>query len=176
MILSIDRIASPIGTVLIAADDHALRGLYFSDSDERTLGYLRAQFRDARFVDVDDPLGASACVRAYFGGDLTAFDELPFDTAGTEFQRLVWRTLRSIPPGTTLSYGALAQRIGRSAAASRAVGHANSQNPISIMLPCHRVIGANARLTGYAGGLHRKEWLLRHEGWSAPGGEMALQL
>ena len=98
----------------------------------------------------------------YFAGELTALDSLQCATAGTEFQRRIWSALREIPAGTTTSYGALADKIGKPGAA-RAAGLANGSNPISIIVPCHRVIGANGALTGYGGGLPRKQWLLAHE-------------
>ncbi len=110
----------------------------------------------------EDSAAHIAALRAYFAGDLTAIDNLPVETAGTLFQRLVWRALREIPCGQTISYAQLAQRIGRPAAA-RAVGLANGANPVSIVVPCHRVIGASGSLTGYGGGLERKRWLLTHE-------------
>ena len=100
-------------------------------------------------------------LRAYFAGELLEF-ELPLRMKGTEFQRLVWKELTNIPFGTTISYAEQARRIGRPGAA-RAVGAANGRNPISIVVPCHRVIGANGTLTGYGGGLDRKQWLLDHE-------------
>ena len=99
---------------------------------------------------------------AYFEGEITAIDKLPTATNGTGFQREVWAELRRIPPATTISYGQLAERIGRPKAV-RAVGMANGSNPVGVVVPCHRVIGSNGKLTGYGGGLHRKEWLLRHE-------------
>jgi methylated-DNA-[protein]-cysteine S-methyltransferase len=102
----------------------------------------------------------------YFAGSCTALLELPLDPQGTEFQRRVWRALREIPPATTASYGEIAQRIGRPGAA-RAVGDANRRNPIAIAIPCHRVIGGDGRLVGYAGGLERKCWLLAHEAQAA---------
>ena len=98
----------------------------------------------------------------YFGGDRRTFD-LPIALHGTEFQRLVWRQLLAIPFGTTASYQDVANAVGRPRAV-RAVGAANGQNPVSIVVPCHRVIGSDGSLTGYGGGLWRKEWLLRHEG------------
>jgi methylated-DNA-[protein]-cysteine S-methyltransferase len=98
---------------------------------------------------------------AYFAGELTEFD-LPMKMIGTEFQKTVWRELLNIPFGVTISYGELADRVGNPNA-SRAVGAANGRNPISIIVPCHRVIGSNGKLTGYGGGLERKEWLLAHE-------------
>jgi methylated-DNA-[protein]-cysteine S-methyltransferase len=107
-----------------------------------------------------------AQLRAYFAGTLTTFD-MPLAPSGTPFQLAVWSALTEIPYGTTASYGEIARMLGKSAAASRAVGAANGQNPISVIVPCHRVIGADGGLTGYGGGLERKEWLLRLEGASA---------
>jgi methylated-DNA-[protein]-cysteine S-methyltransferase len=101
-------------------------------------------------------------IRRYFAGELAAIDSLPVKTAGTAFQREVWRGLREIDCGTTISYATLAERIGRPAAV-RAVGLANGANPVGIIVPCHRVIGANGSLTGYGGGIERKRWLLKHE-------------
>jgi methylated-DNA-[protein]-cysteine S-methyltransferase len=102
-------------------------------------------------------------INSYFAGELTAIDTLPVQTAGTPFQREVWYALRRIPCGTTVSYGKLAEQIGRPSAV-RAVGLANGSNPIGVVVPCHRVIGANGSLTGYGGGMERKRWLLQHEG------------
>jgi methylated-DNA-[protein]-cysteine S-methyltransferase len=101
-------------------------------------------------------------MKNYFAGELGAIDDLPVKTAGTPFQRAVWSALREIPLGATESYGKLAERIGRPTAV-RAVGLANGSNPIGIVVPCHRVIGANGSLTGYGGGMERKRWLLEHE-------------
>src|SRR5215831_1034053 len=103
-----------------------------------------------------------SCTQAYFDGDLVAVASLPTATNGTNFQRAVWDALRHIAPGETISYGMLANRIGRPSA-MRAVGLATGANPIAIVVPCHRVIGANGTLTGYGGGLERKRWLLAHE-------------
>jgi methylated-DNA-[protein]-cysteine S-methyltransferase len=108
------------------------------------------------------PTAVRSALDAYFEGDLRAIDELPTVTAGTAFQREVWAALRTIPAGETLSYGALAARIGRPKAV-RAVGLANGSNPIGLVVPCHRVIGADGSLTGYGGGMERKRWLLEHE-------------
>jgi len=115
--------------------------------------------------DVEEAPAPASITRpldAYFEGDLDAVDVIPVATGGTVFQRDVWTALRGIKAGTTTNYGALAARLGRPNA-SRAVGMANGSNPISIVLPCHRVIGANGTLTGYGGGLPRKRWLLEHE-------------
>jgi methylated-DNA-[protein]-cysteine S-methyltransferase len=151
-------VRSPIGELLVAATDTSLCAVAF-DND---LSALR-RFRDATLVDDADPLGAATRLRAWFDGDLHALDDLPVDTGGTPFQRSVWDALRRIPVGRTTTYGQLAADLGRPAA-TRAVGLANGSNPIAIVIPCHRVIGANGALTGYGGGLHRKRWLLEHEG------------
>lgn len=117
------------------------------------------------------PSEAAARLRAYLDGALDTFDGLAIDTGGTPFQRRVWAALRRIPRGTTTTYGELAREIG-DAGEARAVGLANSQNPVAIAIPCHRVIGADGRLTGYAGGLDRKRWLLEHEGALLPLGPL----
>ena len=149
-----DLIESPLGTVVIVCTDRAMRSLYFVDQKpDAADGATRAR----------NPLGYSRRIKDYFDGDLTALDVIDVDPVGTAFQRLVWTELRAIPPGRTESYGGLAARIGRPTA-SRAVGLANGQNPISLVIPCHRVIGADGSLTGYGGGMHRKQWLLEHEG------------
>ena len=109
------------------------------------------------------PSPARRALEAYLAGDLGAIDALAVETAGTLFQRAVWAKLRLIPAGETLTYAALAARIGRPKAV-RAVGAANGANPIGVVVPCHRVIGADGALTGYGGGLERKRWLLAHEG------------
>ena len=150
------QIDTPIGPLLAAAPDDgdALAGLWFDRAPAE--GWERD---DTPFADLRDQLGA------YFAGDLRSFD-LPLAAVGSPWQREVWDALRAIPYGSTLSYGRLAAQLGRPAAA-RAVGAANGRNPISLVVPCHRLIGASGGLTGYAGGLPRKEWLLRHEGRGA---------
>jgi methylated-DNA-[protein]-cysteine S-methyltransferase len=159
--LLVDEIASPIGRIVIAARDGRLCALEFGRA--RVARQVIARYGRARLLPSRDPFGFSARIRAYLAGDLAAVDDIPVETGGTEFQRRVWRALRRIPPGGTLSYGALARSLGRGAAA-RAVGAANGRNPVSIVVPCHRLIGGDASLTGYGGGLWRKRWLLRHEG------------
>ncbi len=124
---------------------------------------MRGRFGPVPLEPASDPLGAVAAMRAYLAGDLVALDRLPVDGGGTPFQREVWAALREIPAGTTWSYKRLAEHIGRPAAV-RAVGLANGSNPLGIVVPCHRVIGADGSLTGYGGGLPRKRWLLEHEG------------
>lgn len=115
----------------------------------------------------------SRALDAYFAGDLAALDGIPVRMPGTEFQTSVWTALRRIPVGTTVSYSGLAQQVGRQAGC-RAVGFANGANPVGIVVPCHRVIGADGGLTGYGGGIERKRWLLEHEGakLKASGGYM----
>jgi methylated-DNA-[protein]-cysteine S-methyltransferase len=149
-------IASPIGELLLTSDGKSVTGLYMQS---QKLG--AKQTRDWKRDDaaLKPP---RAQLQAYFAGELREF-ELPLAAEGTPFQQRVWRALCDIPYGETISYGELARRIGQPTA-SRAVGLANGQNPIAIVVPCHRVIGANGTLTGYGGGLERKRWLLAHEG------------
>jgi methylated-DNA-[protein]-cysteine S-methyltransferase len=162
MELKIDRIASPIGEVVLVADATGLVSLDFGDYDTRMQALLAKRYGLYRLVPAPDPLGAASRLEAYFAGALDAVDDLPVETGGTAFQRAVWQELRRIPAGSATSYGRLAATLGRPSA-SRAVGYANSLNPVAIVVPCHRVIGSNQSLTGYAGGLDRKRWLLAHE-------------
>ena len=168
MTLSIDRIDSPIGSLNLVADGRGLRALDYADQEARMMRLLRAR-GDARIAEADDPQGFSSRLRAYLAGELDALDEIPVAAEGTPFQQAVWAALRGIAAGTTLTYNALARRLGKPAA-SRAVGLANARNPVAIVVPCHRVIGTDGSLTGYAGGLERKRWLLAHEGVQLPGG------
>lgn len=154
---------SPIGAIIVVTQAGRLCALEFVDEMERSRARLATRFNAAALPDATDAAGVGGRLRRYFEGDLEAIQDIDVHATGTEFQQRVWHALRTIPIGSTLSYGQLAERIGN-AKASRAVGLANSQNPIGIVVPCHRVIGANAELTGYAGGLERKKWLLRHEG------------
>jgi methylated-DNA-[protein]-cysteine S-methyltransferase len=163
--LLIDRIATPIGELAIVADEAGnLRATEWGDLEDHLQRALRLHYgeRGYALTPARDPAGLSSVLRAYFSGALTAIDDLPTATGGTEFQRSVWRALRQIPCGQTWSYGELARRIGRPAAV-RAVGLANGANPIGVVVPCHRVIGADGSLTGYGGGIERKRWLLAHE-------------
>jgi len=167
--LFLDRLPSPIGTLQLVCDDaDTLCALHFGEDDARLPRLLRRLY-GAR--DVPRPRAAPHAIRdaldAFFAGDLGATDRVAIRTPGSEFQRRVWTALRRIPPGTTTSYGALAAAIGRPGA-NRAVGLANGANPIGIVVPCHRVIGADGSLTGYGGGMERKRWLLEHERrWAA---------
>jgi len=161
--LHTDTIRSAIGPIVLVTDSRALCALDFGDCAERMKKLLSRRFERFVLRHEDDPLGMSGKVEAYLTGDLHALDEITVNPGGTEFQRTVWVALRGIPVGTTRTYAQLAAAIGRPTAA-RAVGLANSLNPVAIAIPCHRVVGSNAALTGYAGGLERKRWLLRHEG------------
>jgi methylated-DNA-[protein]-cysteine S-methyltransferase len=163
--LQLDHIDSPIGTIVIVVDDNQLCSLGFTDYEERMMNPLQRRYGQVDLVQTGDPSGISSLIRNYLAGDYNSLDTIPVNTGGTTFQQEVWSALRTIPPGTTMSYGELAKQLGRPAA-PRAVGSANALNPISIVIPCHRLIGANASLTGYGGGLERKRWLLRHEGVS----------
>ena len=164
--LLIDRFATPIGELVVIADDKGhLRAIDWTDHETRMIELLARHCRRRGFTlkEKCDPHGLSSTLRAYFKGYLKAIDKLKTATDGTDFQRAVWHELRRIPCGKTISYAELARRIGRPKAV-RAVGLANGSNPISIVVPCHRVIGSDGSLTGYGGGMARKDWLLRHEG------------
>jgi methylated-DNA-[protein]-cysteine S-methyltransferase len=164
--LLVDRLDTPIGTLVLVADAAGrLQAAEWADAAERMAASLRRRFgaTDADLVPAEDPFGLTAALSAYFAGDLRAIDTLPVGVAGTPFQQQVWAALRGIPCGATGTYGALAARLGRPAA-MRAVGHANGANPVSVVVPCHRLVGADGSLTGYGGGLARKRWLLAHEG------------
>jgi methylated-DNA-[protein]-cysteine S-methyltransferase len=163
--LWIDRIETPIGELWIAADREGnLRATAFTEVEKGLRAMLNDHYRDCALIldPSRDPHGFATRLREYFGGELLAIDSLPVRTAGTDFQREVWRALREIPCGTTVSYGQLATRIKRPKAV-RAVGLANGSNPIGVVVPCHRVIGSDGSLTGYGGGIERKRWLLEHE-------------
>jgi methylated-DNA-[protein]-cysteine S-methyltransferase len=163
MKLLIDRIPSPMGMMLLISDGISLCALDFADCEVRMLRLLHKRYSSFELVETIDPLGLSTKIHAYLSGDFSSLDRIPVNGGGTEFQQQVWQMLQTIPLGTTISYGELATKIGKPTAA-RAVGMANSLNPVAIVVPCHRVIGAKAKLTGYAGGIDRKQWLLQHEG------------
>lgn len=161
--LVLDRIDTPVGQLLLVVDgDGAVRALDFHDYEPRLRRLLRLHYGAFDLTPGAAPEPVRAAVAAYFTGDPTALDRLDVQTGGTDFQRSVWAALRAIPPGQTRTYGQLAAAIGRPSAV-RAVGLANGSNPVAVIVPCHRVIGANGTLTGYAGGLERKQWLLEHE-------------
>lgn len=160
-----DELDSPLGRlVLITETTGALRLIAWIEDHPKLEPALLAYTIDPRYElrAAENPGGATRALGDYFSGDLGALDRLEVIESGTPFQRLVWRALRDIARGTTLSYGELARRIGQPRAV-RAVGLANGQNPVNLVVPCHRVIGADGSLTGYGGGLRRKRWLLAHE-------------
>jgi methylated-DNA-[protein]-cysteine S-methyltransferase len=163
--LTLDRMRTPLGQALLITDEeHRLRALDWEDQAARMQHQLRLHYGSNISLNPGRaPRGTRAALEAYFAGGLERLDGIECHTGGTSFQRAVWAALRAIPPGRTMSYGALAAALGAPRAV-RAVGRANGANPISIVVPCHRVIGADGSLTGYGGGLERKRWLLAHEG------------
>jgi methylated-DNA-[protein]-cysteine S-methyltransferase len=175
IIMRFTTMPSPVGELTLAATDSGLAAVYFErhkygHSDDERRGWMpddgTANAASATLAAAREQL------TAYFDGRLRVFD-LPLDAEGTPFQRQVWAELRKIPFGGTASYGDLARRVGDPGKA-RAVGAANGRNPISIVVPCHRVIGADGSLTGFGGGIERKRWLLAHEQRFA--GQTALEL
>jgi methylated-DNA-[protein]-cysteine S-methyltransferase len=162
--LTLDRLATPIGTALLVTDEAGrLRAFNWTDYEAVMRRWISRHYPKAVLGEGRSPVRRA--FEAYFAGDARALEGVPWKAAGTAFQIKVWETLCTIPAGETLSYAGLAERIGRPTAV-RAVGLANGANPVAVVVPCHRVIGANGSLTGYGGGLPRKEWLLAHEGAS----------
>jgi methylated-DNA-[protein]-cysteine S-methyltransferase len=157
--LLLDHLDTPLGLLAIVADDAGrLRAVGWTDAHAR----MERRLGDAAPAASANPGGLTAALRAYFAGDLRAIEGLPVVLSGTAFQRAVWAALREIPCGETWSYGDLARRIGNPKAV-RAVGLANGANPVAVVVPCHRVIGADGSLAGYGAGVGRKRWLLEHE-------------
>lgn len=150
---------SPVDLLLLTSDGQFLTGLYMEKEAKKLLSDMKDGWQqDENAIPFRETV---AQLSAYFAGELHEFD-LPLKAAGTPFQQTVWQALSTIPYGKTVSYKDIAEQV-HLPKASRAVGMTNGRNPISIIIPCHRVIGANGKLTGYGGGLHRKEWLLEHE-------------
>src|SRR4051794_38931864 len=161
---SLDRLQTPIGTALLVSDaDGILRALDWEEYEPRMKDLLRLQYGAVILRDARAPKNIRAALTGYFKGDLGRLKAIRWRVAGTPFQHKVWTALPRIPAGTTMSYGALAAKLN-APKAMRAVGHANGSNPISVVVPCHRLIGANGTLVKYGGGLERKRWLLEHEG------------
>lgn len=163
----IERVPTPIGTILLITDEtDCVRALDWDDHTPRLLRLLGRHRGAPRALDAcaarPTPSSARTALDAYFRGALDAVDQVAVTMGGTPFQQSVWAALRQIPAGQTTSYGGLAATVARPRAV-RAVGHANGSNPVGLIVPCHRVIGASGDLTGYAGGLERKRWLLAHE-------------
>jgi methylated-DNA-[protein]-cysteine S-methyltransferase len=163
MHLTLKKYSSPVSPLLLVTDkDGALRALEFADKEPRMHRLLRIHYGTYELKSGSPPASILRAIDDYFDGNFAALDRIKTATGGTPFQRDVWRALRTIRPGSTMTYGQLAARIGRRGA-SRAVGAANGSNPIAIVVPCHRVIGADGSLTGFGGGLPRKQWLLEYE-------------
>jgi methylated-DNA-[protein]-cysteine S-methyltransferase len=167
--LTLERFATPIGTALLVTDEAGrLRAFNWTDYEDHMLAWIRRHYPKAALREGRSPDAVRGPFEAYFKGNPAALETVPWEASGTPFQLKVWETLCTIPAGETLSYAGLAERIGRPTAV-RAVGLANGANPVAVVVPCHRVIGTNGSLTGYGGGLPRKEWLLGHEGASFKG-------
>ena len=162
----VSRVSSPVGELILTASEHALTGVNFPTSRHGPPPLDPPLHAVERGAGGEVLALAAAQLTEYFSGTRTTFD-LPLDATGSEFERQVWGLLRAIPYGATTSYGELARRLG-DVKLSRAVGAANGKNPIPIIVPCHRVIGANGDLTGFGGGIETKRWLLEHEGVLTP--------
>ncbi len=176
--IELSHLDSPIGPLVLAVGDGKLIALEFGDDEDaararlaRThAGWTVAEGQMRSGSDRGGPIVER--VKDYFAGDLHAFDDIPVAPVGTPFQLRVWKALRAIPVGRTISYLQLATRVGNPAA-MRAVGAANGRNPVALVIPCHRVIASDGKLHGYGGGLPRKAWLLRHEGALPPEFELS---
>jgi methylated-DNA-[protein]-cysteine S-methyltransferase len=155
------QIASPVGDLLAVARGASLAVLVFADHAKNDLGRLERRFGEVTFSP-GFPGALAKSSRASLEGDVGALDTLPVDVDGTDFQMRVWKALRTIPAGETISYTELARRAGAPGAV-RAAGSANGKNPVSLAIPCHRVIHADGSIGGYGGGVDRKRWLLAHE-------------
>jgi methylated-DNA-[protein]-cysteine S-methyltransferase len=161
---AIDRLDTPIGVALLITDaEGVLRALDWEDYAPRMQELLRLHYGAVVLKEAQAPGEMRQALTAYFKGDLDRLGAIKWRVAGTPFQQKVWHALPKVRVGTTMSYGALATKL-KAPNAMRAVGHANGSNPISVVLPCHRLIGANGALVKYGGGLSRKKWLLEHEG------------
>jgi methylated-DNA-[protein]-cysteine S-methyltransferase len=167
-VVHVDRFETPLGPMELAADEAGrLRAVGWIDRAKLSLSGAFTPVARA------NPFGLTAAFDAYFAGELRALEGIEVLPEGTDFQRAVWAALREIPCGQTWSYGQLAQHLGNPGAV-RAVGRANGANPIPVVVPCHRVIGADGSLTGFGGGMERKRWLLAHES-ALPQGSLRLK-
>jgi methylated-DNA-[protein]-cysteine S-methyltransferase len=162
MNIETQSVTTSLGEFTVFAHAGAVCAAGFTARRHVMIEDLSRRFGEITLETTEDPAGAIAALRAYAAGDVGALDRVRVDAGGTEFQRAVWRALRAIPAGTTTSYAAIAEAIGRGNAV-RAVGTANGANPVAVIVPCHRVIGSDGALHGYAGGLDRKRMLLEHE-------------
>jgi methylated-DNA-[protein]-cysteine S-methyltransferase len=173
---NLDRLPTPIGTALLVTDvDGLLRALDWEDYEPRMKQLLRLHYGAVDLNNARAPRELRTALTGYFKGDLDRLAEIQWRVAGTPFQQKVWHELPQIPAGSTLSYGALAAKL-KMPRAVRAVGHANGSNPISVVLPCHRLIGGSGSLVKYGGGLERKRWLLQHEGVRVKSGATQFQV
>jgi methylated-DNA-[protein]-cysteine S-methyltransferase len=171
----LEKVDSPMGDILLMHDGARLVALEFGDHEERMRRLAARYLDDTSFVRTEQTSHFGTALRAYFEGDLHAIDSLETMALGTAFQASCWTALRKIPAGETRSYSQQAVMIGNPKAV-RAVGLANGANPIGIVVPCHRVVGADGTLTGYGGGLPRKRWLLEHEAkWAAKSFSLQVQ-
>ena len=162
--LTVDTLPSPIGAALLFTDELGfLRALHWEDFEDRFTAQVRRFYADVPLAPGHAPDQVRQPLADYFAGGLERLADTPWRIHGTPFQRTVWGALFDIPPGQVRTYAGQAALVGRPSAI-RAVGAANGSNPISLVLPCHRVLGTNGTLTGYGGGLQRKQWLLVHEG------------
>jgi len=160
----LDRLKTPIGIALLVSDANGvLRALDWEDYESRMRELLRRHYGAVELTAAKSPAATRTALAGYFRGDIGLLKTIKWRVAGTPFQRKVWSALAKIPAGTTMTYGALAAKLD-APKAMRAVGHANGANPISVVVPCHRLIGASGSLVKYGGGLERKRWLLKHEG------------
>jgi len=163
MRLDTTELTTPLGCLTLVSSEQGLCGVSFDEGWPSLAGQLKRRFGEVSFRNHQRPGEAMQRVAAFFEGELEALSGIDVDPGGTPFQESVWAALREIPVGSTTSYSELARRLDRPGAA-RAVASANATNPVSVVIPCHRVIHADGSLSGYGGGVERKRWLLRHEG------------
>jgi methylated-DNA-[protein]-cysteine S-methyltransferase len=161
-VIQIAGLATPVGPLTLAARNSRICALFFGDCAADVRRSVGRWYGDEPLVDAPDPAGAASALHAYFAGNLAALDGIDVEMNGTPFQQRVWQALRTVQPGQPVSYSHIARLIDAQSAV-RAVGAANGANPVAIIVPCHRIIGANGQLTGYGGGIERKRWLLNHE-------------
>ncbi len=162
-VIELAVIDTPIESLTLATRNGRVCLLHFGADDASVRATLQRWYPTESVQESSGPGVVADTLGRYFDGDLEAIDRIPVEMNGTPFQKRVWDALRQVPAGKTATYAEIAVLVG-SPAAVRAVGAANGANPVAVIVPCHRIIGSNGTLTGYGGGLHRKEWLLRHEG------------
>ena len=153
--------ATPVGDLTILVEDQVIVICEFADRQQRVEEQVKRFYPNHTIIEQELYPALVKKLEAYFAGDRDVLNSIPSSPVGTPYEQLVWKALQDIPAGNTMSYGELAKQLGSS---PRAIGRANGRNPVCLIHPCHRVIGADGSLTGYAGGLDRKEWLLKHEG------------